>query len=168
MAENETEVEAPMTPIWDENNVLVEPEMAQHFVEQSEMVLGTRPVPGVEAVRVTSEASINAPFLSQQLEGQTKDVMTSPEPTSDPNTMPTKFVTMTEEQAERDRAIVEGAQRITEAQVQMTIEETPPAPKSTSPDRKASDKVTKPVTVLTGEQPDPTGELTKEPPPDNV
>jgi len=68
------------TPIWDENNVLVDAELDAAFKAESEAVLGDPPTP--------EPIDLNAPYENQQKEGQTKDPNTSPQPEHGLHTMP--------------------------------------------------------------------------------
>lgn len=108
--------ETEVTPgvIWDERGVLVDPELDQHFKEQSEIVLGTRAA--LEDVEPIQISDINAPFVSQQMEGQTRDPLTSPQPNADPNNRPTPLQPMTYQQVEIDEQIRDGAKAITDAE----------------------------------------------------
>lgn len=68
------------TPIWDENNTLVDAELDAAFKAESEKVLGEMPIP--------DPIDLNAPYENQQKEGQTKDPNTSPQPVHELHTAP--------------------------------------------------------------------------------
>ena len=80
----ETVSGAPDKVIWDENNHLVEPELKAHFEEASAAVMRTD-----EEAGALLDFDLEAPAKAQAQDGATKDPMTSPQPSADPNSAPT-------------------------------------------------------------------------------
>jgi hypothetical protein len=85
MAEPEVSGTPDNAPIWDENNELVHEELKANALEFSEAVM--------QPVAYASEfyQDYDSAKEYQAQEGQTTDVTTNPQPTGDPNTMPTAF-----------------------------------------------------------------------------
>lgn len=155
MTDDKKEVEETPQPIWGADNKLVDPQLDQHFREQAEIVLGKRSAldkgeEGDEDGVELNTVDLNKPFLSQQMESQTSDPMTSPSPSADPNSRPSELTPMSEETAKLDEELDKAARAMTEAQAK-TEEPTPTgATDLATPAQGASDASVTPISRPSG------------------
>lgn len=85
-APDKTETTEQVQPIWDENNILVDPAAREHYKREAKRVLGELDDEENGDIEVVPPTT---PAVYQRLDSQTEDVMSNPKPSADPNSMPT-------------------------------------------------------------------------------